>query len=128
MQWPFYEKDSRYKVKKAEARGERDLDTMDLACRCFLRERVLVKGQYVLDLGCAAGAALKTLTELGGHGKRVTTYAHRKQRQRFWMHRWLSGTIRRFKKYIVTLTDKAIVTARATTLAALINVASLAIK
>jgi SAM-dependent methyltransferase len=71
----LYETDSRYEVKQAEARGERDLDTRAHACLRFLRERVLVKGQSVLDLGCAAGAALKhiqiILTELGGHGKLV---------------------------------------------------------
>lgn len=70
-----YIEQAKYQNKIAEARGERDIGSRGRACLRFLEERVLANGQSVLDLGCAAGAALNGIREilsgLGGHGAMV---------------------------------------------------------
>lgn len=67
-----YEKDLRFQVKIDEAKGLRNGDGRQPAIMSFLKEHVLIKGQTVLDLGCAAGAMLHRVTaalqDLGGAG------------------------------------------------------------
>ncbi|KAI8462846.1 MAG: S-adenosyl-L-methionine-dependent methyltransferase [Monoraphidium minutum] len=70
-----YERSARFRVKIDEVRGLRASDTRQASIVAWLQANVLVDGQSLLDLGCAAGNVIKTvnasMADRGGLGKIV---------------------------------------------------------
>ncbi|KAI8114348.1 hypothetical protein M9434_002474 [Picochlorum sp. BPE23] len=70
-----YEESDRFLRKIDEAKGLKDFDSRGLSCIEFLKQNILTAGQSVLDLGSAAGAALRHIKSIldafGGHGRMV---------------------------------------------------------